>query len=80
MRGYVLVQIEPGYEVDIVEGKAMSAGLNSIKGVVQADVVHGSFDLVVVVEGDPEDIDAAILKIRRIPHVKKTESLLTMTF
>ena len=48
MRAYVLIQIEPGHEMDITKGKAMSAGLSSFKGVINADVVHGAFDVVAV--------------------------------
>ncbi|MCW4043414.1 MAG: hypothetical protein NWE90_06790 [Candidatus Bathyarchaeota archaeon] len=63
--------------MDITKGKAMSAGLSSFKGVVNADVVHGAFDVVAVIEGDHKTIDETIIKIRSIPHVKKTESLIT---
>lgn len=77
MRAYVLIQIEPGHEMDITKGKAMSAGLSSFKGVIHADVVHGAFDVVAVLEGDPKTIDETIIKIRSIPHVKRTESLIT---
>jgi hypothetical protein len=31
-----------------------------------------------VVEGDPKTIDETIMKLRKVPHVRKTESLLTM--
>ncbi len=77
MRAYVLIQIEAGHEMDITKGKAMSAGLSSFKGVTQADVVHGAFDVVAVLEGEPKTIDETIMKIRSMPHVKKTESLIT---
>jgi hypothetical protein len=78
MRAYILVNVEPGHELEIINGRAMSEGLSSFKGVVQADVVHGSHDIVVVVEGEPKTITETILKIRKIPYVIKTESLLTM--
>jgi hypothetical protein len=64
--------------MDIIDGSAMSAGISSFAGVVQADVVHGAYDIVVVVEGKPRTIDETILKLRKIPHVNKTESLLTL--
>ena len=78
MRAYILVHVDPGHEIDIIDGSAMSAGISSFAGVVQSDVVHGAYDIVVVVEGEPKTIDETILKLRKIPHVRKTESLLTM--
>ena len=56
----------------------MTAGISSFAGIVQADVVHGAYDVVVVVEGEPKTVDETIMKLRKIPHVRKTESLLTM--
>jgi hypothetical protein len=79
MRAYILVNIDPGNEKNIINGSAMSDGISSFAGVVQADVVYGAYDIVVVVEGEPKTIDETIMNIRKIPHVRKTESLLTMT-
>jgi metal-responsive CopG/Arc/MetJ family transcriptional regulator len=56
----------------------MSADISSFEGVVQADVVLGAYDIIIVVEGDPKTIDETIQKLRKISHVRKTESLLTM--
>jgi hypothetical protein len=78
MRSYILVHVDPGHEMDIIDGSSMTAGISSFAGVVQADIVHGAYDIVVVVEGDPKTIDETIMKLRKIPHVRKTESLLTM--
>jgi hypothetical protein len=78
MRAYILVDVQPGHELDIINGSALSPGISSFRGVVQADVVHGSSDIVVVVEAEPKTITEIIFKIRKIPHVIKTESLLTM--
>ena len=73
------MEVDPGVSLkDIVEGKAMSAGLASYEGVVSCDVVHGEYDVVVVVEGDPSTIDRTLLKIRGLPFVRKTVSLLTL--
>jgi nitrate reductase NapAB chaperone NapD len=71
MRAYILVDIQPGRESDIL------THLATVEGIVYADVVHGAFDLVVVLEGDPETIDKTIMRIRRLPYVKKTESMLS---
>jgi predicted ribosome-associated RNA-binding protein Tma20 len=78
MRAYVLIDVDPGHEMDIINGSSMSAGVSSFVGVVQADVVYGSHDIVVVVEEDPKAVDETIMKLREIPHERKTESLLTM--
>jgi len=78
MRAYILIDVDPGHETDIIDGSAMSAGVSSFAGIVHADVVYGSHDLVVVVEGDPKTVDETIRKLRKIPHVRKTETLLTM--
>ena len=78
MRAYILIGVQPGHELDIINGSSMSPGISSFKGVVQADVVHGSYDIVVVIEGEPKTIDETILLIRKIPNVRKTESLLSM--
>ena len=80
MRAYILIDVDPGHEMDIINGSSMSAGVSSFSGVVQADVVYGSHDLVVVVEGDPKAVDETIMKLRKIPHVRKTESRLTMNY
>lgn len=71
MRAYILVDIQPGREPDIL------SHLSSVKGVIYADVVHGAFDLVVVMEGDLETLDKNIMRVRRLPYVKKTQSLLS---
>jgi hypothetical protein len=78
MRAYILIDVDPGHETDIIDGSAMCAGVSSFAGIVQADVVYGAHDLVVVVEGDPKTVDETIMKLRKIPHVRKTESLLAM--
>ena len=79
MKAYILIEVDPGVSLkDIIEGKAMSAGLASYEGVVSCDVVHGQYDVVVVVEGDQITIDRTIIKIRDLPFVRKTVSLLTL--
>ncbi|MHA2172928.1 MAG: hypothetical protein ACXAB7_23955 [Candidatus Kariarchaeaceae archaeon] len=78
MRAYVLVNVDPGHEKDIIDGSAMSSGLSSLTGVVQADVVHGAYDIIVVIEGEPNIIEETIMKLRKLSHVRKTESLLAM--
>jgi len=79
MRAYILINVKPGYELEIIEGKAMSAGISSLKGVVQADVIRGSYDIIAVVEGESKTVDETILQIRKIPNVTKTESFLAIS-
>lgn len=74
-----MINVKPGHELEIIEGKAMSAGISSFKGVVQADVIRGSYDIIAVVESEPKTIDETILKIRKIPNVIKTESFLAIS-
>ena len=79
MKAYIMVEVNPGTSLkDIIEGRALSAGLTSYEGVVTVDVVHGEYDLVVVVEGDPATIDRTLLRIRSLSFVRKTVSLLTL--
>lgn len=78
MRAYVLINVKPGHELEIIEGKAMSAGISSLNGVVQADVLRGSYDIIAIVEGEMKTIDETILKIRKISNVTKTESFLAI--
>ena len=78
MKAYILIEVNPGTSLtDIVEGRAMSAGLTSYDGVTDVDVVHGEYDLVVVVKGEPSTIDKTLLKIRSLSFIRKTVSLLT---
>jgi len=39
-------------------------------------MVHGAFDVVIILEGDLKTIDDTILKVRSIQGVSRTESLL----
>jgi len=79
MKAYILIAVNTGTSMkDIVEGRAMSAGLASYDGVTNVDIVHGEYDLVIVVKGEPSTIDKTLLKIRSLPFIRKTVTLLTL--
>jgi hypothetical protein len=81
MKAYILIEVDAGAPLrDMVNGGAINSGLASYKGVVSTDIVHGEYDLVVIVEGSQVDIDRTLLKIRGLPYIKKTVSLLTFVF
>lgn len=71
MRAYILIVFQPGREEDVFEE------LSTFQNIKAADVVHGPYDMVLVLEGDIEDIDKTIMRIRKMQYVKKTESLLS---
>ncbi len=62
---------QPGREEDVFEE------LSTFQNIKAADVVHGPYDMVLVLEGDIEDIDKTIMRIRKMRYVEKTESLLS---
>ncbi|MFB0568134.1 MAG: hypothetical protein ACETV0_00735 [Nitrososphaeria archaeon] len=70
MRAYLLVQLYPGKEEDFMnEAK-------SFPGMVRVDMVHGAFDVVMLLDGDLKTIDDTILKVRCLQGVRNTETLL----
>ena len=71
MRAYVLLQFKPGKERDVY------ADLSKIKNITYADVVHGPYDMVLVLEGNIDDIDKTVMSVRQISEVQKTETLLS---
>ncbi len=71
MRAYILIVFQPGREEDVFEE------LSTFQNIKAADVVHGPYDMVLVLEGDIEDIDKTIMRIRKMRYVEKTESLLS---
>jgi len=40
------------------------------------DFVHGSFDFIVILNGTKFDIDRRILEMRKLPFVRRTETLI----
>jgi len=68
-RAYVLVTVRPGYEASVV------SEIERIPNVKLSDFVHGEYDVVCVLEGSYEEIDKAVLAIRKLPNVMKTITL-----
>ena len=75
IRVYVLVELQPGKEVDF--GNAiLSNGLILDSKVERLDFVHGSFDFIIALKGKLKDIDRLIIEIRKSPYVRKTQTLI----
>ncbi len=75
VRVYVLVQIQPGKEKEFAD-EVLSKGLIVDSKVERMDFVHGSFDLVVVLNGSMKDIDQRVMTMRKSPFVRRTETLI----
>lgn len=73
-RVYLLINVLPGKEVSIRDT------LRGIKGVVNADVVTGHYDIIAVLEAeDTSDIFNKILKkIRKIKGINRTETFVAV--
>ena len=74
-RVYVLVEIQPGKEKEFAD-EVLSKGLVADSKVERMDVVHGSFDFVIILRGLMKDIDARVMELRKSPFVRKTETLI----
>ncbi len=73
-RIYLLVNVVPGKEVSIRDI------LRGIKGVTNADVVTGHYDIIAVLEGkdSSEIFDKILKKIRRIKGINRTETFVAV--
>jgi len=76
VRVYVLVKISPGKEKEFADD-VMSKGLIHDSKVERMDFVHGSFDLVVVLNGSMKDVDSRVMTMRKSPFVRTTETLIS---
>ena len=74
-RAYVLVAIQLGMEQEFTN-EIVSKRLITDSKVERVDFVHGNFDFVISLTGNAHDIDSRILKIRLLPYVQKTETLI----
>jgi hypothetical protein len=74
-RAYVLVMIQPGREQEFAN-EIVTKRLITDPKVERVDFVHGNFDFVISLTGTMNDIDSRILKIRLLPYVERTETLL----
>jgi DNA-binding Lrp family transcriptional regulator len=71
---YLLVEIEVGKLDDVLRR------MKAIPGVTEVQAVTGPFDLIVKVQAPHinEALDTVVHKIRRIPGLKSTETLVTV--
>ncbi len=74
-RAYVLIEIQPGKEQDFAN-EIISKGYIVDSKVERIDFVHGSFDFTIIFSGTKQEIDNRILEIRKLPFVKRTETLI----
>jgi len=75
MRAYVLVVIQPGKEEEF-SNEIVSKGLILDSKVERMDFVHGSFDFIIIFAGTAYEIDRRILEMRKLPYVRRTETLI----
>ena len=68
-RAYLLMEVDPGSEAGIIRK------LEKIDGIAYVDFVHGDYDIVCVLEGGFPDMDKTVLKVRKIPRIRKTTTL-----
>jgi len=76
-RAYVLIEIQPGKEKEFSD-YVISKGLLKDISVERLDFVHGSFDAVILLRGTTKSIDTRIMEIRKIPFIRRTETLLCL--
>ncbi len=72
---YVLVVLQPGKEQEFAN-EIVSKGLILDSKVEKMDFVHGSFDFIVILNGNTFEIDRRILEMRKLPYVRRTETLI----
>ncbi len=72
---YVLVVLQPGKEQEFAN-TILSKGLILDPKVEKMDFVHGSFDFIIILTGTKLDIDRRILEMRKLPFVRRTETLI----
>ncbi len=72
---YVLVTIQPGKEQDLVYDIEKDPAFPDSR-VEKMIFVHGAIDFIVVFAGNSYEIDRRILKMRSLPYVQNTETLI----
>lgn len=69
---YVILVVEVGKEYDVVEE------LRKAKGITEARVVYGEYDVVVRIEvGSIKELEKVVMKIRRIRGVLRSATLIS---
>ncbi len=74
-RAYVLVILQPGKEQEFAHS-IVSKGMMVDSTVERMDFVHGSFDFIITLKGTKAGIDSKIIEMRKLPFVKRTETLI----
>ncbi|MBS7643469.1 Lrp/AsnC ligand binding domain-containing protein [Candidatus Bathyarchaeota archaeon] len=69
-KAYMLIVTSVGKEHNVMKE------LKKIPGITSADVVYGEFDIIVKIEGSLAVIDEANAKIRKVPDVLRTVTLI----
>jgi len=75
VRAYVLITTTIGSEYEVLEDlvKIAEAGMK-----IDADVVYGEYDLIVILEAiDLSSLDRAITQVRKHPKIMKTTTLIS---
>lgn len=70
-KAYILIRVQPGRELELYD-ELKQIEQPKIMGI---DFVRGTFDFVVVAEGDSSGIDTLVLRIRRSAYVVSTETM-----
>ena len=68
-KAYVLVRVQPGKEIELYDE------LKQLPKITGIDLVRGAFDFVVVTEGNSNEIDTVVLRIRKSRYVLNTETM-----
>lgn len=68
-------------EVDVRQLESVLERVRAVPHVVEVEAVTGPFDLIIKIRADHinEALDVVMHRIRRIPGVKGTETLVTVT-
>ncbi len=69
-KAYILVRVHPGKELDFFKE------LKETSHIVAMDLVRGPYDFIVVVEGNEKEVDSIIFKIRKLPYILGTETMM----
>ena len=69
---YVLLSVKTGYEYDVLEK------IDEMEDVADASIIFGEYDIIVKIEVDNiGKLDSIVMKIRKIPGVERTSTLIT---
>lgn len=75
VRAYIMITTSIGSEYEVLEDvlKISAAGIR-----VEADVVYGEFDLIIIVEApDLGALDSVITRLRKHPKILRTTTLIS---